>query len=339
MQLELIFVLGGLTAFGYLIYSIYYLDSGPWKRQCRWIIERGVESGLTPNPERAFLKGELEGLEFELGLVRYRGSKTEGYKLRGKLRCPGWEGVEVNQEDIISGVHRMRGEREVKLEDREVDACFWLEGDQNTLRRLFTSPLREAMLRALPELPGGVLRGGQISSEQILLTPFFVRKNFLAMLGSFRLLALALQGRGQVQPLPEGYVVRRKLRKFARTSLLFQVPLLLVSLGMPTAAGQVARIVLALGLGLTLLALSGRQSVRVLLQAYYAFLTVALTTMILVGGGRSLAGGSDQVGSILSAMFLGLIVAALCWSARHYLRALDLTGITTRQEQPSQSQF
>ena len=340
MEMKLVLVVGALCSFAYLVYSVYYLESGAWKRQRRRLVKHGVERGLTPlSAQASTLTGTLDGLPFRIGLAKYRGSKTEGYKLRAELSVPHYSGVTVNQESVLSGAQRLTGEREATLGDREVDACFWLEGPEDTLRRLFTSPAREALLRALPEIPDGSLREGKISGELVMLTPFFVERNFLAMMVNFQLLAAALQGHGSVDPLPEGFVVGRKLRKFARTSLWFIVPLGLLAIALPGSIGLAAQAIMAIGLALTLLALTGRQTSRVLLQAYYAFLTIALAALVLVGGSVSLFNGQAELKNLAAAAVLCLVLMGLCWSARHYMRALDLTGVTSHQENPRKPQF
>ena len=333
MSLDWTLGLALLAIFAYLIYSITYLESGAWKRQRARLLGLGSDVGLSPNPSST-LTGTLEGLSFSIGLTKYQGSKSKGYKLRAELAAPQWDGVVVNHEGMLSGAQRWAGQREVWLGDPEVDACFWLEGQEEILRRLFTSPTREGLLRTLPEIPDGVLKDGKISSELVVLTPFFVAGQASAMLDHFGLLAAALQGRGPTEPLPKGFVVGRKLRAFARATLWILAPLFLLAWAVPGPAGLTAQLMLGLGLGLTFLALAGHQTVRLLLQVYYAFLTVALGLLSALGLGMLAYDDQANLSEVMAIVLFGLVLMGLCWSARHYMRALDLTGINAPPEHP-----
>lgn len=324
-----------LASLSYLGYSISYLESGAWKRQRRRLGEIGAEMGLTPvEAAAATVTGRLEGLPFSVGLYKYQGSRTKGYQLRAELKATQWSGVVVDHEGLFSGAQRWAGQREIWLGDREVDACFWLEGQQDTLRRLFTSPTREGLLRELPEIPGGSLKDGKVTCELVVLTPFFLARRVSQILQRFQRLAAALQGSGPVQLLPEGFVVGRKLRRFAGASLGILAPLFLLSVALPGPAGLAAQAVSGLGLGLSALALAGRQTVRLLLQAYYAFLTVGLSLLTVLAASTLVWDQQARLSEVLAAVLFGLVLTGLCWSARHYMRALDLSGVNAPPEQP-----
>jgi hypothetical protein len=338
-EMELALWLGGLGGLAYWVYSTYNLESGAWKRRRRALVDHAVAQGLTPlSAESSVLTGSLGGLPFRIGVSKHRGPKSQCYRLSGELAVPNWSGVTVLPEGLLTGAQRLTGNKEVVLKDCEVDACFWLEGQEDTLRRLFTPPLRQAFLRSLSELPNGELRQGTITAELVLLTPFFLNRHFLTMLERFQWLAAAYQGQDCVGPLPDGFVVGRRLRRFALTSLGFLGPLGLLSLALPLTIGMVAQLILAIGLGLTLLALTGRQMARLLLQAYYAFLTIVFALLAL-GAANAFFQGQMELKNLGAALLSCLVLMGLCWSARHYMKALDLTGVTAAKENPRTPNF
>lgn len=329
-------LLGGIGVPAYLFYSVFALDSGAWKRVKRRLLDVAAEQGLS-SVSQAAAEGTLEGLQFRLALGRRRGTKSETYVLRGTLDVEGWTSVKVQPESVLSGAQRLMGERESVLSDPELDACFWMEGQPEELRRLFSSPIREAMLLAFPELPAPTLAGGKITSELFLLTPFFVNGRLRSMIAAFRVLAGAFAGKAASLQARPGLAIRRKLRRFSLTSLALFGPACLVAQAMPGDRVMALQAIFLLGLALSTFGITGRQTARTLLQAYYAFLTLLFPVLLLA----HLVGilGPPASSRTLGVLLGGGVLTSIFWSARHYLRALDTTGVVTATETPRTGSF
>ncbi|MGE0495590.1 MAG: hypothetical protein AB7S38_40675 [Vulcanimicrobiota bacterium] len=321
----LLLFLGALV--GLLILNFVQAGGAFYAGRLRALEQFASQVGLTMvDDSRA--QGRLEGLVFSVGLRHVRQQKGSWYEFKASLdlgpNCP--RSLHLRNEGVLTGLQKAGRRDDLVLGDAEMDQAFWVKGESRSeVLEFFAGEGRTALLYAMPRLPGAELKDGKLTAERWFLSSAFGVKQFRAIYELFALLARGLAQPDQSLALPQGAVspVVFKLRRF----LVPSSGMLLLGLAISNTFGSGDRdfalgvaLICGLGLVLSVVAGTGKDLARLLLQAYYAFLALVwlgLATAECAGvwGPRNF---DDRVIVIL--MQLG--VAVLCWGARHYLRTL-----------------
>ena len=337
-----IFGLMLLLALVYFFYLGEAHDAYPWRKQRKALMDLAADYGLEVHESQRKAAGELEGLPFSIGVSTVRTSKSKVVKLGTKLEVPACPaGLSLNCEDLLSGIAKAFSYDELSLGDPEFDAVFEIHGESvDVVKSYLTPEIRSGLLRYFSKLPHGVLRSQEIRSEKRFLTPFFMASHFKPLLERNRLLAASLQGR--VEPLKPGQssgIVEQKLRRFCRLTILIWLIPFLVTLKASSELSELALpFVFGVGTLLTTAALSAKETARVFLQGYYAFITLFVAIMIFFG----LLDGTeiyeprwlDLVDQEYIGYFLVTsVVFFTCWGTRNYLKTLDQTRVVVRDSE------
>jgi hypothetical protein len=281
-------------------------------------------------------RGELEGHSFEMSLA-FRSGKEAHYQLKTSLSlrdCP--LDLKLSKEGLITGLKRTVGREEFILGDEEVDTAFWIQAaGPEEARNYIVSPRREALLRFLTRLPWGGLTAGKITSTKTLWLPLFGERLFRKTHRCMALLADGLCGKGRLMAElpPERFsVLQRVLMRSIPGTLITMIFLLIFGSQTPEMAGEVIKGSAWVGIMIASLAfISGRVG-RLLLQGYYAFLTIAIGIFTLLFSFKIAqfpVSDDDRWITIL----MSLIAAFLCWAMRHYLRGLVPVRKSSPEEQ------
>jgi hypothetical protein len=324
-----IFILAatGLWAVFWLTHD-YFHNAPFWRSRKRLLLQLGKEFGLTPNQQGDGVVGRLAGYPFALVLRSVRLSKSRSMELCGRLEvdgCP--EGFRLEAEGLFSAFERMAGHKELSVGEPELDAALWFGGGNlEEVRAYLTEPRRRGLLYGFEGLSHGRLQKGVLESSRYYATPLALGRDIRGSLESYALLAETFRGDGErLENLPVGPsgLIARRLRRFAGRSFAFFLPLYWLTTLMPGYWAKWWQGGFAFGLAFTVLALSGKEWSRVLLQSYYGLLTIfTLATMGLTFTGK--LGQFDK--THLGLLVWGVMLAAICWAARHYLKSLDLTA-------------
>lgn len=328
----------GLVLFFGLIYLGEAHEAKPWVTTRARLMELAQEYGLEIEPSGTRARGELEGLSFSLGVTSLRRGKSKIVNLWAKLEVPDCPpSMELREEDLLSGVGRTFGTEELSLGDPEFDAAFEIGGSSvDEVKQFLTPGNRGGLLRYMPRLPQAHLKLGVISSEKSFSTPFFMEGHAQNMLENYRLLATALQGRGE--PLEEGAssgLIERKLRRFAGWTLWVWFLLFLLTLTDRANDGSALQALLLLGTVLTAATFSASEISRVILQGFYAFMSLSILGLIGLGFVDGLeiynVPWLRLVDDEYIAFFLFNTVFMFgFWGARNYLRTLDRSRVVVR---------
>lgn len=331
----------GAASVLYLCYLYGNLQAGPWLTKRgqarRWAEENGFQC-----EGDGILRKTLHGLPLTIQFLVRRGSKSSSFHIVGCLGLPGCpKSLTLYEEGLFSGVARMFGGKELCLGDPEFDAVFDITADSVEEAQAYLTPARRrGLLESLPLLPGSRLYQSQIESDKMLSFPFGVPAQLRKMTARFETVAAHLTSTEATPLSGSSGVVERKLRKFALTSLLFWLPLALLSFTQSSFENWTVEAIMVLGAALTLANLTSLQSARVVLQGFYLFLAVlaALT----------LAFGALEFSELLPTRYLridedsaagfflfGIVLLFLFASSRNYLKALDRTRVLVTESSES----
>jgi hypothetical protein len=304
-----------------------------WRSKRAEIWSFASELGFLIDEEAWSATGTLEGLPFSMGFRTVRRGKSQSMNFWASLTIgPTPEGMELTNEDILSGAMRVFGSDELNLGDPEFDAAFWICGNNvEEVREYLTPERRLGLLLGMSELHGGKLKGERINSSRDFDTPLKIVSHYQSMLKHFRLLAQAYSGKVIEAPVGSTGVVFRKVRRFARFSLGMLSFLCLVTWPAPGNAGDVITGGLLVGVGFSCLAMMPNETGRVLLQSYYAFLTVVIVCLFawaITGQFQPL----QEVSEYLGITMVSSVLFVFSWGSRHYLKTLDQTGVKAPEE-------
>ena len=313
------------SSIAFFVYHSAFHNTFLWRRGKNEAFLRAGELGLILDENGRLVSGTLSGLPFHCGFRSVKSGKTKHVEVWGRLEIGETpEALEISCEDVLSGVFRAFGSEELNLEDPEFDAAFWITGaDVEKIKEFLTPSIRRGMLLGMSELPNAKLKNGQITSYRTAFTPLGLVTRFQRMLLQFSLLAKTFSGDEQEHSDFESTgVVTKKVRRFARFSLVvFTFSCLVTSpvsgnLGLLLAAG------FALGVLFSILAMSSGETGRVLLQSYYAFVTLVIIAATCVALTKP-----SESSEVIAVGICGAVAGVFTWGGRHYLKTLDQTGL------------
>ncbi len=326
-----------VIAFLGTIYLSEFHGSRLWLTRRSRLMDTAQEFGLKVVTEQKEAAGELAGLPFTLKVASVRSGKSKLVYLIGRLELPDCPpGLELREEDLLSGVAKTFGSDELSLGDPEFDAAFLVGGNSVEEVKGYLTPVNRAgLLRYLPELPHAHLKNGVVYSERRYMTPFAMPRHGREMVENFRQLAEALQSE---TPVSGGSTVNKKLRKFVGRSFWFWLLPCLLALSDPGGAGYGTTALLTMGTLLTGAAFTASEIARVMLQGFYAFLALSILVLIILGvvDGLELYNvpwlrlvDDDYVPFFFFTTMLGF----LFWGIRNYLRTLDRSRVVVRDSE------
>lgn len=316
----------GLSALAWTCCISEFPDAGVWRRRRELLMDLAEQSELEVDRTLCVARGRLEGHPFQVGVKTVRARKSTRIALWAELTLAGCPAdLRLSEEDMVFG---LLGGQQQTLGDPAFDAVFFIQCDHLEAAREFLSPtLKVALMRNLPALQAR-LEKGAVVIELPFLTPLRMESRIRELMSGYRQLAQELNGQLAGEPFDP---VQRKLRIFARSSLLIWTPLLLLTFyGIAPGAPPEARLLQG-GVGLVVVLTAGvyfgSRLACVGLHALYALAA-------LVSGGVLVTGALESAELIRSnyfrlndtkiigfSLFWGFLTLAL-WSAKRYLSVL-----------------
>ncbi len=325
-------LLAGTVAVGticFFVFAVFIADfpeARPWRAQRGRLMALASEYGLTPNDEGRTATGNLAGMPFSIGISTVKGSKATTISLWAKLEltdCP--ETFRLSEESVMTGMSKAFGGEELSLGLPEFDAVFLIQGNcAEEIREFLTPEVQAGLLQYLPELPEGEIRNGAVWAGKRFSTPLFMTRHFRPLLDDCRGMAGVLSGETASESDAPSRRVEKKLASFVKKTL----PCWVIATVLGATIGPAVAAAFGIGVLLSGFALTGTEWSRTLLQGYYAFITVAVGCLILLG----IVDGLElynvrwlrMVDEQYVPYFVGTTVTAIfSWGSRHYLKSLD----------------
>ena len=296
------------------------------------------------------LSKALEGFPVTFELQRVSTGKGYYDCFEATLKLPVSPCVySLRTEGLLSGLSRVARAREATLGDENFDHAFWVVTDDIEQLRAYLTPARRTVLiYALPDRSTS-LSDNKVSVEKRYFHPFYGQEIFKRTLHRFETVARIFAGD---ETVPEAVskaatsVAARKVKKFVPWAVVWSLaaPSFLWSLLRDFSNAAFANPYLdlsklgpalsLLGVASALFALSGYQMARLLLQSYFAFLSLA--ALLLPPVALIFLEIPGDFGMKCTFVMGGLILAILTWGVRHYLRSLErpLTTVSMGKASP-----
>ncbi len=280
---------------------------------------KGKQANLA---EFARVHNTVHGLPVRWELTMVSQGKSNYYKLLSHVVLPSApEGLVIKNEGIATGFYRIGNQKEQTIDDPDFDAAFWIEAANRPQLEYLTPLRRRTMLCGMTRNPGWTLANRKLINERWFISSLFGRSTYAAIWADLELLVDGLEGTGERVPEKAPDVVASKVRKFVPATMVVLALTLPYSLSMPGLLPAAMRWGALIGLTFSLLALTGGEAGRVLLQGYYAFLS--LTALALAGALALGYLGTFKKSDDLVVSVVAMLGFSLCfWAARHYLKSL-----------------
>jgi hypothetical protein len=283
------------------------------------------------------LSKTLDGFPVTFELQRVASGKGHCDLFKATLKLPACPcHYSLRAEGLLSGFSRVARAREATFGDENFDHAFWLATDDIGQLRDYLTPARRAGLIYAIQDRSTSLSDNTISVEKRYGHPFYGHRIFKRTLDRLEAVARIFAGDETVPEVVSRAatsVAARKVSKFVPWAVVWSlvVPSFLWSLLRDFSSAAFASRYLdlpslgpmlsLLGVASALFALSGLQIARLLLQSYFAFLSLTALLMPLVA--TTFWPNSGDFGTKFFFITAGLITAVLTWGVRHYLKSLE----------------